>query len=65
LVQQEEKMAVRGPEKQSRKLFEVLLGGRLEYTRKNGCTAGLGVSSSAPQEEGLNLPLRKNGRPLD
>ena len=58
-------MAVRGPEKQSCKLFDVLPVRRLRYTRKSDCTAGLGVSSSAPQEEGFNLPLRKNGRPLD
>ena len=58
-------MAVRDPENQSCKLFDVLLVRRLRYTRKSDCTAGLGVSSSAPQEEGLNLPLRKNGRPLD
>ena len=58
-------MAVRGPEKQSCKLFDVLPVRRLRYTRKSDCMAGLGVSSSAPQEEGLNLPLRKNDRPLD
>ena len=58
-------MAVRGPEKQSRELSEVLLVRRLRYTRKSDCTAGLGGRSSAPQGEGLNLPLRKNGRPLD
>jgi hypothetical protein len=58
-------MAMLGPEKQSCKLFDVLLVRRLRYTRKSDCTAGLGGRSSAPQGEGLNLPLRKNGRPLD
>jgi hypothetical protein len=57
-------MAVRGPEKQSRQLFEVHLVRRLRYTRKSDCMAGLGGRNSAPQGEGWNLPVRKNGRPL-
>ena len=61
LVSWEEKMAVRGPEKESCKLLEVLLGGRLEFRHKSYCTAGPGVWSSARQGECLNLPLQKNG----
>jgi hypothetical protein len=65
LLRQEEKPAVRSPEKQSRQLFEVLLVRRLRYTRKSDCAAGLGGRSSDAQGEGLNLPLQRNGRPLD
>jgi hypothetical protein len=53
-------MAVRAREKWSCKLPEVLPGGLLECTRKSDNTAGLGEWSSAGQEEGLNLLLRKN-----
>jgi hypothetical protein len=60
LIKQEGKTVVRGPGKWPCKLSEVLLGVRLECTRKSDGTAGLGVWSSAGQEEGLNLLPRKN-----
>ena len=60
LFKQEGKMAVRGPEKWSCKLSDVLLRGLLECTRKSDGTAGHGVWKPAGQEESLNLLLRTN-----